>query len=326
MALRRRDYGAVVQSALECLQRVYNYPLAHFLLGLGLAGMGEYERAAEAMNAALAINPNFPEAHRRLATLLRRRLNDPAGSAEHWRLYREVRHAAGKQRFRAPEPPPEFRLKPAAAPVAAAEPPPVPELPPLGEDVLIVSGLPRSGTSMLMQMLAAGGVPVLTDGLRTADEDNPLGYFEFEPVKDLFRHDDWVTQARGKAVKVVAPLLRALPEGFSYRVVFIERDLDEILASQAQMLIRRGQSVEETAGRSSRIRREYARLVDVTKAFLSKSPRVQLLSLEPAAVLGDPRMAAVALKRFAGGGLDLDRMAAQVKPELHRQHAKTVAL
>ena len=91
-------------------------------------------------------------------------------------------------------------------------------LPPLGDDVLIVSGLPRSGTSMLMQMLDAGGMPILTDKLREADEDNPKGYFELEAVKAMFRDQSWLTEARGKALKVVVPLVCNLPPGCNYRV------------------------------------------------------------------------------------------------------------
>src|SRR5579872_1312474 len=106
--------------------------------------------------------------------------------------------------------------------------------------VTIVSGLPRSGTSMMLRMLAAGGLPILTDGVRTPDEDNPHGYLEWEGVKSLARDASWVASARGKGVKVIYYWLRDLPRDCRYRVIFMRRDLDEVLASQAAMLERRG--------------------------------------------------------------------------------------
>ena len=112
-----------------------------------------------------------------------------------------------------------------------------------GEDVIVVSGVPRSGTSMMMRMLDAAGVPVLVDGVRQADEDNPRGYFELERVTHLEQDDDksWVRDARGKALKVISQLLQELPPENFYRVIFLQRDLDEVLASQNRMLERRGE-------------------------------------------------------------------------------------
>ena len=113
-----------------------------------------------------------------------------------------------------------------------------------GAPIIVVSGVPRSGTSMLMGMLGEGGVELLTDGLRSADKDNPKGYFELERVKDLAREPDkrWLCQARGRGIKVVSTLLRELPSTHNYKVVLVRRDLDEVLASQARMLARRGEA------------------------------------------------------------------------------------
>src|SRR5262245_57703089 len=106
--------------------------------------------------------------------------------------------------------------------------------------ITIVSGLPRSGTSLMMRMLEAGGMPVLVDNIRAADEDNPAGYYEFEPVKQTSADNAWVKLAVGKAVKVVYRLLYDLPAGFRYRVLFMQRDMAEVLASQRKMLERAG--------------------------------------------------------------------------------------
>jgi predicted AlkP superfamily phosphohydrolase/phosphomutase/tetratricopeptide (TPR) repeat protein len=310
--LRRRNEAAA-QSALDAIQRLYHYPVAHLLLGVSLARLKRYQRAAEAFRVALVLNPNYPQAHVRLAGLLRRRLKDPQAAAEHLRLFRELRR--GK-----PAPSPTGPV--ASSEAADAEAPgPVRDLPPFTDEVVVVSGLPRSGTSMIMQMLDAGGVPILTDGLRQPDEDNPRGYFEFEPVKKLHEGAGWIEQAKGKAVKIVAPLLAALPAGARYRIIFIERNLDEILASQKQMLIRRREQVEDNPERHARLKAEYSRLVRAVKRLLPGRAGVELLFVGREATLRDPRATAETINRFLGGGFPVDAMAGQVKPELHRQRA-----
>ncbi len=107
---------------------------------------------------------------------------------------------------------------------------------------------------MIMQMLAAGGLPILSDGRRTADEDNPQGYFEYEPVKHLHENADWLNDARGQVVKVVAPFLTHLPQDRDYRIVFIERNMEEVLASQGEMLVRRGEKIDDTPARRRRLK------------------------------------------------------------------------
>ena len=136
------------------------------------------------------------------------------------------------------------------------------------ESLVVVTGLPRSGTSMLMQMLAAGGLPVLSDGLREADEDNPRGYLEFEPVKNLLKDSKWLFGGGGKAVKIVAPLLAALPPGLACRVILSERDLEEVLDSQERMLLRRNQPLEPTPERRRMLKEEYLRTLARVKAML----------------------------------------------------------
>jgi hypothetical protein len=192
-----------------------------------------------------------------------------------------------------------------------------PDTAPLDESLVVVSGLPRSGTSMLMQMLAAGGMPVLTDSVRDADEDNPRGYFEFEPVKKLFRGADWLPEAKGKAVKIVAPLLLGLPRGSPCRVIFIARDFDEILDSQAKMIAREG-GVASPPERRELLKAEYARTVSRAGAWLSNRPATAWLMLNHAEVMADPRAAAALLLEFLDGRLDLERAASVVDASLHR--------
>jgi hypothetical protein len=139
----------------------------------------------------------------------------------------------------------------------------------LGRPIVVVSGLPRSGTSMAMMMLHAGGMPLLTDNVRVADESNPNGYFEFEPVKQLDSTGDldWLNDASGRAVKIISFLLTWLPETHDYRVLFMQRDLDEVIASQHKMLVRRGEAAG-TAGPGD-MREIYARHLVQVERFLS---------------------------------------------------------
>lgn len=182
--------------------------------------------------------------------------------------------------------------------------------------VTVVSGVPRSGTSLLMQMLAAGGLEPLTDRRRAADADNPRGYFEFEPVKRLPEAAEWVAEARGRAVKVIHLLAPRLPPSYAYRIVVVRRDWDEVLASQAAMLVGAGRPASELAS---------DRLIAVFEAQLEELDRwaahhgAPLLEVSHRHVVREPDACAAALDGFLGGGLDRDEMSGAVDPALHRQ-------
>jgi hypothetical protein len=190
-----------------------------------------------------------------------------------------------------------------------------------GEPVVVVSGLPRSGTSMLMKMLEAGGVPIVTDGLRTADEDNPKGYFEVERVKDLARETDrgWLAEARGKAIKVISFLLKSLPPDLNYRVIFIRRDIEEVLASQKKMLARRGETDDTPP---ERMREHFADDLWRAQYQLTRKPWFEMLEIHYTAILARPLEAARQIDDFLGSGLDTEAMAAVVDPELYRNRAQ----
>lgn len=186
-----------------------------------------------------------------------------------------------------------------------------------GEPIVVVSGLPRSGTSMLMKMLDAGGLPAVTDGQRTADEDNPRGYFEVERIKSLAQESDpgWLVGARGKAIKVISYLLRSLPSQFNYRVVFVRRDIGEVLASQSKMLARRGKTDDTPP---DRMRELFEKDVSRAQSLLAHEPQFETLEVEYAAILARPLEQARRIAGFVGGGLDVEAMAAAVDPELYR--------
>lgn len=183
--------------------------------------------------------------------------------------------------------------------------------------ITIVSGLPRSGTSMMMRMLEAGGMKVLTDGIRSADEDNPKGYYEFERVKQIEHDSSFLEDAKGKAVKMVSALLEHLPSTYSYKILFMEREMSEILASQKKMLIRRGEPTDRVSDeRMARLSREHVKKV---KAWLAKRPNIAVLKVSYNETLNDPPKQARRIHRFLGGALDEERMAQAVEPSLYRE-------
>jgi hypothetical protein len=190
-----------------------------------------------------------------------------------------------------------------------------------GKFVTIVSGLPRSGTSLLMQMLAAGGMQVLTDGQRTADQHNPRGYFELEAVKHTRTDHSWLAQAEGKAVKVVHLLLPHLPVDRDYRVIFMQRDLLEIIASQRAMLQQQGRPTANLA--DSKLAEIFGNQLSQVRQWLSQNANSRVLELQHRDVIETPLIAAEQIANFLGGGLDPKRMAAAVEPGLYRQRRKS---
>lgn len=183
--------------------------------------------------------------------------------------------------------------------------------------IVVVSGLPRSGTSMMMKMLEAGGIPPLTDKQRTADADNPKGYYEFERVKQLDKGDnDWLPLAEGKVVKVISALLKHLPDSYRYKVIFMERHMPEILASQRKMLVRRQEEADKVD--DEQMAALFQKHVSEIKEWLSTQPNFELLSIYYSDVLQDgwPRIQAV--NQFVGGHLDEEAMANVIDPNLYR--------
>jgi len=183
--------------------------------------------------------------------------------------------------------------------------------------VTIVSGLPRSGTSLMMQMLAAGGLQVLTDGQRTADQHNPRGYFELEAVKHTRTDHSWLAQAEGKVVKVVHLLLSHLPADREYRVIFMQRDLLETVASQRAMLQEQRRPSATLA--DSRLAELFGKQLAEVRQWLSQNPNFQVLYLRHRDVIERPLTAAQQIASFLDGDLDTRRMAAAVEPSLYRQ-------
>ncbi|NKB87762.1 MAG: sulfotransferase family protein [Acidobacteria bacterium] len=186
-----------------------------------------------------------------------------------------------------------------------------------GEPVIIVSGLPRSGTSMMMRMLEAGGLSILTDEERTADEDNPKGYYEYERVKDLENETDksYVAQARGKVLKVISHLLKDLPSDNYYQILFMRRDLDEVVASQNKMLQRRG---EENPLDDQATKDYYLKHLVQCRFLVRNREYIDMIEVKYGEALAEPEQFVAQVDAFLDHELDTAAMSAQVDKGLYR--------
>ena len=185
--------------------------------------------------------------------------------------------------------------------------------------VIVVSGLPRSGTSMMMKMLSEGGLEVVTDAIRAADEDNPNGYFEFEPVKKLAEgQDSWLKDAGGKLVKVISALLEHLPASHEYKVIFMEREIKEILASQQKMLQRRS---EQSKATDEELEAQFRDHLRATKYWLARQPNMAVLYVDYNELMADPETHCQPVADFLGVPLDVARMRGVPNERLYRNRA-----
>jgi len=312
-------YEQAVDRAVESLSLIYFQPALHQLLGLALQRLGEKEKAGQAYRAALAQAPEFPAALEALGRLMlqnRARIGEGslyiARAAEFRRLAKERRQAERT-----------------ALPGDSVQPPAghagLPHFdrsdfpPPAGRTqvVTVVAGLPRSGTSMMMRMLAAAGLPPHTDEHRPPDEDNPRGYFEHEQATRLHQDASWVPQARGKAVKIVAHLLPFLPPREQYRLIFMHRDMREVVASQKAMLERLGRKGGELT--EARLIRTYTQQLVRVQTWLRRRAEIPVLAVNYAEALADPQATAARLARFLGEPFDAPAASTAIEPSLRRQ-------
>jgi hypothetical protein len=187
-----------------------------------------------------------------------------------------------------------------------------------GEPLIVVSGLPRSGTSMMMKMLEAGGVPIWSDQERGADIDNPKGYFELERIKDLEKETDksYLREGRGKAVKAISFLIKELPDDNDYRVIFMRRDLDEVIASQEKMIARLDQG--DTSADPEALKEAYRNDIVRTRLLCKKRPNFDLIEVSYRSAIEDPATTSCAVNAFLGGHLDEAAMREAVDASLYR--------
>lgn len=189
------------------------------------------------------------------------------------------------------------------------------------DTIIVVSGLPRSGTSMMMKMLEAGGLKIITDNIRKADEDNPKGYYELEAVKQLDKNDDkdWLANAQGKVVKVISQLLKELPANYTYKVLFMRRSMEEILASQKQMLVRRGEPTDRIS--DEELAKLFEKHLIQIESWLKQQPNFDVLYLHYNDILKNPTQYTPKINSFLGDSLDVNKMNGVVDKSLYRQRA-----
>ena len=316
---------ALVLDSIGCL---YQNPMAHYILGLGLLRMKQYFRAIEAMQVAVSLNPNFERAHRFIARYVLRMERDQEKSEKHWRIVREIRARKLTER-QADRGEIALLVEEFSGDAEQERRAPALDLTPLVDKngvpddparcITVVAGLPRSGTSMMMQMLAAGGLPVLSDGKREADLDNPRGYLELEAATRLRQNQDWLDEALGQVVKIVAQLLPFLPTRHPYKVVFMERDIREVLRSQKTMLGR----LDRDGGKltDEQLEAAYRRQLKQVGIWLARQPNVKTLFVAHREAIHEPHSVAAKVNDFLGGGLDEAAMAGAVDGSLYRQRA-----
>ena len=339
--LPRNRHLEAAGAALRSVNLKYHYPLGHYHLGLAYWKLGRLQQAVASLETALSQNPNFEEAHRRLVTIFQGRLKNALKAELHRetakrlrKLSREEKRQLRKQAggrndamYAALASAPDVRLHFPESLItreaegqrgddhAGAEALPSKRPIPV-EPITIVTGLPRSGTSLMMQMPEAGGLSVLKDDERKPNEANPRGYYEFKRVRNLNYDKAWLFDAAGKCVKVVSPLIRFLVDGFNYRFVFMERDLREVIASQRTML-------RKTGRRGARIDEEdllnlYERQLKDVGNFL-RLAGYSVVYVDFRECILNPAKVGGRLSEFFDGGFDIESAKCIVDPTLYRQ-------
>ena len=313
-------------AATESLSLVYFQPGVHALLGHALMQTKRFAEAEKELLVAAAQSPRNLVAHELLGRLYRQHLSRPADAFAHEGRALSLRHElAARRQARAAGRTETVQPAGLNAPLDAPEHAVAPgELPaPFGKEVdtqqviTVVSGLPRSGTSMMMQLLVAAGREALSDSARLPDEDNPLGYFEFEKSLTLAQDASWLPQARGKVVKIVAQLLPFLPRNEHYHVILMDRNLAEVVASQKTMLARQGRRGAELGERQ--LRETYAAQVQRVRRQLARRPEIRMLPVNYGELLAHPASGVDRLMQFLGSPFNRERASQAIRPELRRQ-------
>ena len=330
--LKRHENELAAEAALAAVGLLHYLPRAHFNLGVALARMKDYERSAVAFENACHNHGSMLSGHRWLCHLYTRFLNDPEKADRHKNRCDQLSIGASAKKkqdkqnkhvtFDLPQiPPHEERVvtlnkeRPTGKQEEKVEP--------SGRTLTIVSGLPRSGTSLMMQMLAAGGLESKTDGERAADTDNPEGYLEWEAVKDLANEPELFDDLDldKKSIKVISMLLPALPKKHTYKIIFMTRPVDEVAASQMKMIERLQNG--EAQPTSSDIAKQLEQHRNAVLGWMKSNDHVQALLVNFPKLVDDPQPFIEEITEFLGDDLIINpqAMAAAVRPNLYRQRS-----
>ena len=332
--LHRQQNSTAAEKALDAIGLRYHNHHAHFLLGIALHRLGYIDRSIEALKVSISQNPNYPKAHYRLAYIYKWRTQDLEEAAKH-RLLAEIatkrikRIEAGHiidktgqdRHFYSPVDLKHWN-RGEETPVFSISGPAEDSFDDKGT-ITIVTGLPRSGTSMMMQMLEAGGIEPYTDGSRKSDIDSPRGYYESEKAKGIHVEAAWLKDVKGKAVKIIAQQLRYLPSHHSYRIVFMERNINEVIESQNQML--ENQGVRTTLRPRHDLSKVFTRQVEQVKKSLSEKC-IPVLYMRYDKMIHNQASAVRGINGFFHGRLDESQMISVVDPGLYRHRNTNLAI
>jgi predicted AlkP superfamily phosphohydrolase/phosphomutase/tetratricopeptide (TPR) repeat protein len=319
---RAKRFDQAIAAATESLSLQYFQPGLHALLGQALLEKHMFTEAEQALRVAVSQSPRNLVAHETLAKLYRQHLHRPDEAFAHEGRVRSLQHELAVRQSADQTTPQESQANANRSPVsmgefASAMPAPFAATVDRRQIITVVSGLPRSGTSLMMQLLVAAGRVAWTDGKRGADADNPLGYYEHEKTLELAKDDSWVPNARGKVVKIVAQLLPHLPQNEHYHIVFMERNLSEIIASQRVMLERQGRRGADLD--EQKLAETYqAQLAQLRKRIVAR-PELRLLSVNYNDLLADAGNIVTRLAGFLAEPFDCQQAVNAVRPDLRRQ-------
>ena len=282
LSFHNEDLAVAIESFLTSIGLEYNNFRAHRFLGACLYKSGQYEEAAAALEVTLKMHPENNISRSTLIDIYKIYLDDVVKASEH----RQAMHHY------------------------------------VNGEVVVVSGLPRSGTSMMMQMLESAGLDLYTDKVRIADQNNINGYYEHENVMTLIHNKKWVKECDGKVVKVISNLLVELPLNSKYKVIMMERDLDEILASQRRMIKKLGKNVANDLY-PLKLMEKLAYSQFEAKTWSQRQPTVELLLVNYKDVINDPFGQALRVSEFLNGAVVPERMIGSIDPSLYREKSST---
>ena len=298
-----KEYEQATEKALDSLALNYFQPQTHYILGEALMGLNNFHDAATAYDVAIKMIPNFGLARNKLIALYENQLNKPELATELANYYNIKSNSELAKNYTT-----DKQIETAIYHTKNIK---------LQNPIIVVSGLPRSGTSVMMQMLAEGGLPIFTDNLRTADESNQKGYYEHEAVKTLARTNKWVDEATGKVVKVVAPLVHFLPPRHNYKIIFMLRDLDEIVASQHKMLMRIGK--QKADAYPAGLHLIYSQHLETSKKWMDEMLNVDVLYVNYTEVVNNSAVVAQQIVEFLELPLEINKMTTTVDKSLYRE-------
>lgn len=279
--LRKDELEDAADHLLSSVSLIFNNPLAHYFLGEAFYRLEMYERAVEAFKVVTTYQPGNRKAHAYLVKLFTNHISNPIEAKKHSDFI--MNNIKGT--------------------------------------ITIVSGMPRSGTSMMMQMLAAGGLEILTDNIRANDENNPKGYLEYQKVKSLASDNTWLHEGQNKVIKVIAQLLQHLPSNYQYKVIFMEREMEEIIQSQQIMLGKKAE-VEKKIYPTA-LADTFKKQLEKTRSWIKAHPQFEVIYVPYTDVITNPTEVIENLSLFLDADLNTEAMVNAIDSKLYRNRKKS---